>query len=215
MASTEVGEREVVELVLPRFQAEGYDVYVHPSPSILPPFMQTYRPDAIALKEGKKIAIEIVRPAPSAEVKVRNLRSLFEGQADWELQVFYASPLGAPPTVGIASQRDIKASLVQVEDLRKAGHLLPALLMAWATFEAIGRALLPAELARPQTPARLVEVLASEGIVTPDEAGVLRRASSVRNAVAHGAIDATVDDDLLGRVIAILTDIAEISFAEL
>ena len=51
---------EVIESLLPRYEAEGFDVYVNPSPSILPPFMQTYRPDAIALKKDKKIAIEVV-----------------------------------------------------------------------------------------------------------------------------------------------------------
>ena len=42
-------EAEVIESLLPGYEAEGFDVYVNPSPSILPPFMQTYRPDAIAL----------------------------------------------------------------------------------------------------------------------------------------------------------------------
>jgi uncharacterized protein YutE (UPF0331/DUF86 family) len=214
MTLADAGELEVIELVLPRLQAEGYDVYVHPSPSILPPFMQSYRPDAIALKQGKKIAIEIIHPTHSKDVKVRHLKSLFAGQSEWELQVFYASPLAGPGSVGVATRADIKASLRQVEDLSSAGHRLPALLMAWATFEAIGRALLPAELARPQTPARLVEVLASEGIVTPDEAIVLRRASSIRNSVAHGGIDSVVDDDLLARVIAILTTLTEMPLAE-
>ena len=86
--------------------------------------------------------------------------------------------------------------------------------MAWSTFEAIGRALLPARLGRPQTPARLVEVLASDGIVTPQEAEVLRRASAIRNVVVHGGIDTVVDDQLLGEVIAILMTLAEIEPAK-
>lgn len=61
--TADVGEREVIDLVLPRLQAEGYEVYMHPSPSVLPSFMRSYRPDAIALKSGKKVAVEVVRPS--------------------------------------------------------------------------------------------------------------------------------------------------------
>src|SRR5713226_6019978 len=86
-------EAEVIESLLPRYEAEGFDVYVNPSPSILPPFMQTYRPDAIALRSDKKIAIEVVRPSGSSAQKVENLQSLFAPQSDWELRVFYVSSL--------------------------------------------------------------------------------------------------------------------------
>jgi len=209
MTRAEVDEGDVIQLVLPRFQAEGYDVYLHPSPSILPPFMQSYRPDAIALKQGKKVAIEIIRPVDFAGKQVRDLQSLFADQGDWELQVFYAPPLGAPASVAVATRAMIDESIRTVEELRSAGHRLPALVMAWATVEAIGRALLPELLGRPQTPERLVEVLASEGIVTPDEADLLRRAGSIRNAVVHGGIDTVVDDEMLGRVVAVLTTLAE------
>jgi uncharacterized protein YutE (UPF0331/DUF86 family) len=114
----------------------------------------------------------------------------------------------------VASRPLILDAIRKVDALREAGDRLPSLMMAWATFEAIGRALLPAQLGRPQSPARLVEVLASEGIVTPDEARVLRRASAIRNAVAHGAIDAVVDDELLRQVITILSTLAEMAPAE-
>lgn len=214
MTTVDVGEREVIDLVLPRLQAEGYDVYVHPSPSILPPFMQSYRPDAIALKKDKKIAIEVIQGGDNATQKVQHLQSLFADQEDWQLQVIYAPPLSSKSKLMVASRALIRNTIGRVEELRLAGDRLAALMMAWATFEAIGRALLPAQLGRPQTPARLVEVLASEGIVTPEEADVLRQASSIRNAVAHGGIDTIVDDELLGRVIAILTTLAEMTPAD-
>ncbi|ABD89914.1 hypothetical protein [Rhodopseudomonas palustris] len=202
-------EAEVIESLLPKYQAEGFDVYVNPSPAILPPFMQAYRPDAIALKKGKKIAIEIVGPTSPSDNKIEGLQSLFAGQSDWELQVFYASPLASGRNLGIASRQLIDGSIRQVETLLSAGHRHPALVMAWATFEAVGRALLPDQLQRPQTPARLVEVLASDGYVTPDEAHVLRRAIAPRNAVAHGDLDAVVDDGLLERFVAILRTLAD------
>src|SRR4051812_47189941 len=96
-------EAEVIESLLPKYQAEGYDVYINPSPSILPPFMQTYRPDAIALKKDRKIAIEVIGTASSADQKITRLQSLFEGHHDWELRVFYAPPAPSTELLEIAS----------------------------------------------------------------------------------------------------------------
>ena len=203
-------EAEVIESLLPRYQAEGFDVYVNPSPSILPPFMQTYRPDAIALKKDKKIAIEVVGSNVQSVQKLKSLQSLFAEHGDWELVVFYASPVASDRLLEIASISAINDSIQRVVDLSEAGHLLPALVMAWATFEAIGRALLPDQFQRPQTPARLVEVLGSEGYITPEEADTLRAASAIRNAVVHGQLDSKVDRMMVEGFVAILKTLAKL-----
>jgi len=203
-------EAEVVESLLPRYQAEGFDVYVNPSPSILPPFMQEYRPDAIALRKDKKIAIEVVGASGSSDQQVRTLQSLFADHSDWELRVFYASPVTSSKSLDIASTAAISESIQRVIELERTGHPLPALVMAWAALEAIGRALLPHQFQRPQTPARLVEVLGSEGYVTPEEADTLRLASAVRNAVVHGQLDSTIDQKVLEAFVSILQTLAKL-----
>jgi hypothetical protein len=181
---------------------------VNPSPSILPPFMQTYRPDAVALRSDKKIAIEVVRPGGTSGQKVRDLQSLFAPQRDWELRVFYVSSLPSEEALAVASRSAINCAIQRVLDLRRDGHKLPALVMAWSALEALGRALLPDQLRRPQTPARLIEVLASVGHVTPQEAETLRAAISMRNAAVHGGVDPVVDDKLLEQFIAVLQTLA-------
>jgi uncharacterized protein YutE (UPF0331/DUF86 family) len=203
MSVVEESGAAVIESLLPRYEAEGFDVYINPSPSILPPFMQSYRPDAIALRKDKKIAIEVVVRARSDQ-KVRDLHSLFAGHPDWELRVFYASPSGSGKLPEIASTPEIEESIQRVIDLAEAGHLLPALVMASATLEAAGRALLPDEFQRPQTPARLLEVLGSKGYITPREADTLRAASAVRNAFVHGELNSTVDRKVVDDFVAIL-----------
>jgi uncharacterized protein YutE (UPF0331/DUF86 family) len=203
-------EAEVIESLLPRYEAEGFDVYVNPSPSILPPFMQTYRPDAIALRKDKKIAIEVVGSNASSEKKIKALQSLFADHDDWELRVFYASPVVSNKLLEIASAPAINESIQRVIDLKAAGHLSPALVMASATFEAVGRALLPDQFQRPQTPARLVEVLGSEGYITPEEADTLRAASAIRNAVIHGQLGSTVDQKMLEGFVAILRTLVKL-----
>jgi uncharacterized protein YutE (UPF0331/DUF86 family) len=208
MSLPETREDDVLECLLPKYEAEGFDVFVNPSPSILPPFMQAYRPDAVALRPDKKIAIEVVRSTGSSAQKVRELKSLFAPQSDWELRVFYVSPLSSEGALEVASRSAIKDAIQRVLDLKKDGHKLPALIMAWATLEALGRALLPEELRRPQTPARLIEVLASAGYLTPQEADTLRAAISLRNGAVHGGLDPVVDETLLEQFITILQTLA-------
>ncbi|MCD0420370.1 hypothetical protein LOC51_24400 [Rubrivivax sp. JA1024] len=209
MTSTDVAEREVIELVLPRYRDEGYEVYVHPSPSLLPAFMKSYRPDAIAIKSGKKVAIKVIRGGEREPMAPGAGHSLFSGQNEWELQLVYAPLLGSSVELGVASRDDIEAAIRDVENLQSTGQWMPAILMAYATFEAIGRALLPDQFRRPQSPVRLIEVLASEGLVTPDEAQLVRQVISVRNAVAHGGF-VPVDSTLVARFTDLLSTLADL-----
>jgi uncharacterized protein YutE (UPF0331/DUF86 family) len=76
--------------------------------------------------------------------------------------------------------------------------------MAWATFEALSRALLPGKFTRPQSPGRLVEELTSEGHVTPNEADVLRRLAVLRNRLIHGDLRASAEPVDLAQFVAVL-----------
>lgn len=118
MSASETSESTIVENLLPKYQADGFDVYVNPSPSILPPFMQDYRPDAIALKKDKKIAIEVVRSATGVDRKVRDITSLFADHPEWELQVFYAAPLSPDASLHAASAKLIGDSIQRILELR-------------------------------------------------------------------------------------------------
>jgi uncharacterized protein YutE (UPF0331/DUF86 family) len=202
---SDVHTRDVLlESLLPQYQAEGFEVFLNPSPSILPPFMHEYRPDAVALRPDRKIAIEVVRPSETSSRKVQDLKSLFAPHSDWELRVFYVSSSASEKSLDVVSPEAIRNSIDRVRVLKSAGHLLPALIMAWATLEGIGRALLPEPLKRPQTPRRLVEVLAQAGYVTPEEADLLRAAISLRNEAVHGQVDLTVDEKQLDGFVEVL-----------
>src|SRR5437764_12011831 len=132
MSRSEATGADVLENVLPRYRAEGFDVYVNPSPSILPPFMQTYRPDAVALRPDKKIAIEVVRSSGPSDDKVRDLESLFAPHGEWELKVFYVSTMAPEKAPDVASTGDIDRAIRRVVDRKSDGHEIPALVMAWA-----------------------------------------------------------------------------------
>jgi uncharacterized protein YutE (UPF0331/DUF86 family) len=209
MTLSETRESDVLEHLLPQYQADGYDVYVNPSPSILPPFMQGYRPDAIAVRPDKKVAIEIVRSARPGSGKTEALQSLLADHPDWELRVVYVSPLSSQGALEIASQATIANAIQVVLELKDESRYLPALMMAWATLESIGRALLPDRFSRPQTPARLIEVLASEGYLAPDEADALRAFIPLRNAAVHGVLEPAIDEKQLKSLVGVLRNLVE------
>lgn len=205
----DVREASLFDTLVPQYQAEGFDVFVNPSPSILPTFMRPYRPDAIALRSDRKIAIEVVHSKQEPSKKIDDLEALFKSHSDWEFRVFYIAPFASDGSPPAADAIAIASSIQRVRELKQAGHKLPALVMAWATLEAVGRALLPYRLERPQTPARLIEVLASDGILTPTEADVLRATIPLRNRIVHGAVGSDVDDKLLEKFIDALTAVSK------
>jgi uncharacterized protein YutE (UPF0331/DUF86 family) len=210
MSMTETREQAVLESLLPRYIAEGFTVVIYPSSALLPPFMRNYRPDAIALKSDKKIAIEIKGDNPDAKQSAAEISELFAQHSDWELRVYYApgypqERLLEPPTIGA-----IEKAIREILELRNSGHLIAAIMVAWATLEGIGRALLSDQLARSQPAERLVEVLASEGFLMPSEADTLRRMAELRNAVAHGQLVATVTEKDIDELIAAVRSLADL-----
>lgn len=204
MSTRETRDELLLESLVPRYVAEGFTVILHPSPANLPPFMGKYRPDAIALSPNRKLAIEIKSDVPSSGSHLDRLNEMFVGQPDWELRVYSLPKFAQERDLAPAAAAAIEDTIAEVAKLRAAGHLAAAMMMAWAALEAVGRALLPKMLARPQPAGRLIEVLASEGLVPPSEADRLQRAVDLRNAVVHGdfgaAIPAEQVDDVIDSV---------------
>jgi len=206
--STPEQEMDVLNSIVPKLQAEGYAVHVHPPRSMLPSFMQSYTPDAIALGVPKNLAIEVVLEGPSTRALLSNLRERFEHSRDWDLRVYYAHPSDERGSLEVVSKAEIDGSLATVGKLIELGERKAALLMSWASFEAIGRALLPKRFVRPQSPGRLIEVLATDGQLLPNEADTLRRLADLRNRLIHGKLDLDVPVEDLGKFIDILNSLA-------
>jgi len=200
----EAPEATLLDSVLPDLEAEGFEVFVNPSPPIVPPFMRDHSPDAIALRKDKKLAIEILREGAPSNRRLDALRELFSEHKDWELRVYWVSPTNVRKEIEGASRNVIEQSIKAIEELTAGGRARPALLMAWGTFEAIGRAILPDRLQRPQPPGRLIEVLAAEGHITPTEADHLRRLAESRNHLIHGGLEISIPEADLQRFVDIL-----------
>lgn len=205
-------ERAVLDTMVPELEADGFRVVIHPKQDTLPTFLQEYRPDMVAYKDNKNLAIEITARDPAAlasKLKERVLRERFSGHSDWELRFVYAPPINSDANIPVVSKQTVFEHLDHLDASVDAMGFMAALLTGWAVFEAAARALLPFSLKRPQPPARLIETLASEGYVTPDEADMLRRLSRTRNEVAHGRLDLMPSRDDVALLIAVTRSILE------
>jgi uncharacterized protein YutE (UPF0331/DUF86 family) len=195
-------ESDFLQSLMPGYESEGFSVFLHPSHEMLPPFLRGYQPDAIAIKDDKKIAIEIKRDATHRAAQMEQLQKIFEEHPEWELRVYYIPGRPQEEDIQAPDILEIDAALAEVEQLKGAGHFRAALIMAWAALEAASRALLPQNLARPQPANKLIEILASEGIVTPTEADSLRKAINLRNAVTHGHFALSISEQQVDQVVA-------------
>lgn len=204
-------EQRVLDLITARLKAEGYDVFTQPARGLLPPFMRDYQPDAIALGRPKNIAIEVARDETAARPKASALSERFAKNSDWELRIVYAPEDSDDRAVPGVSRDEIPGALARVETLLTADQPEAALLLGWSALEAIGRLVLPGDVSRPQPAGQLLERMALEGVITPDEADRLRQLATLRNQVAHGALRVCVPREAVAELIEILrTVLAEI-----
>jgi uncharacterized protein YutE (UPF0331/DUF86 family) len=192
-------ERDILQQLVPGLEAEGYEVFLHPNRPLLPEFFAGYVPNAIARRGNRNLAIEVSRRSPVAERKMDGLAKLFEARKDWELRVVWIAPTTSEKSLQVQAPGDILQRVSEIRELADSGHFSPALLLAWATFEAVGRMLAFEQFQRPQTPGRLVQVLASEGYLTPTEADTLRALADKRNRLIHGELQIGVSKEEIDR----------------
>lgn len=201
--------RQAIELLKPGLQEEGYTIYFQPDGQFLPPFMGSYIPDAIAIgPEGKKkLAIEVVASPDPKQDRITNLNRVFASSSDWQLKLIYANPepieeFRLPP-----STESIRTSIGAIERLISDQQFAPAMLMGWATLEALGRLLLPARFVRALPPSGVVSTLAGEGCILPSQADFLRKLALVRNQLTHGRLDMQLSAGDLQRFAGILKEL--------
>lgn len=190
MNEKEETERATLEKMFKIWTDQGFQVFLQPSGKLLPDFLQRYRPDALLLKDDDKVLVEVVlKGQPHAEKRVSRLKELIANQNEWRLEVVYAGE-------NVSAVRRVTLEKI-LESLGSAEDLLTkepraSLLLFWASLEATARNFFPSQTSRPQSPGRIIELLASSGEVTPSEAQELRHLMNLRNRVIHGELNAVV-----------------------
>lgn len=204
-------ETVILRMLLPDLEADGFRVFLHPARTLLPSFMQGYQTGAIAMKEDKKVAIEVKSGSGRAEPPIQKLQEMFSSHPDWELRVVYAPAANADQPIAPPPRHLLVENLDRLLKILEDAGPVPALLTGWSVFEAAARSLIPDTLGRPQTPGRLLERLASDGYITPEEADGLRNLGRLRNDAAHGQLDAVVTRDQLENLVGIIRTLLTLS----
>lgn len=187
-------EAAILESVRAGLTAEGYDVVLQPDRHSLPPFLQHLRPDAIASRHDENLVVELVSRSPAANQKIERFKEALKARPDWKLRTIWTSGRDLPASLEKPSAEFVRRALTELDQLLEAHFLRPALLVAWACLEGIGRVLLPQALEKPQTPRRLVEQLAENGFIDRSEAAQLRHLVDFRNRLVHGVVQTEVSE---------------------
>ncbi len=184
-------ETQVIENLRRRYENDGFTFTAEPSAAQLPDFLGSYRPDALAQKPGRNVVIEVKqRQTPSAERALTDIRRLFDGHADWQLQVVVTGtdPLQALK-IPIAAPATVRGGIAEVRALAAQGHRAAAFITAWSVLEAAFRAV-DGEPSRPRTPGTVVQTLAMNGTIDPDTERQVRGLIDLRNRIVHGDLSA-------------------------
>jgi uncharacterized protein YutE (UPF0331/DUF86 family) len=207
-------ERVILESLRQRYEGDGYAFFAYPPADLVPAFLEDYRPDAIAIGPGGRVAIEVKhdRGGPAA-ARLSKVASLFSHHPDWQFIVVYSDETGPGHSpVSRPSRIEIEGQLREIEGLADQGYRRAALVLAWAALEAAARALKPTEDGSEEkgvarAPRQILESLEREGLLERELARSLWRIADLRDAIVHGDFGANVDQDTISDVVGAVRQI--------
>ncbi|MCP3056532.1 hypothetical protein [Aurantimonas marianensis] len=202
-------EREILDSLSENLRAQGYDVYRQPSASTLPGFMKGYIPDAVAYRDDRNLAIEIVDNQQNRTQKLKTISELFQSDPKWDLRIVYTNSVSVPDPVITESTMTLRSTIEQIDELLADGQVAMANVVGFACLEAIARKLSTTNISRPQRPISVIEALTSQGYLQQDEADDLRRLAAARNTYVHGGLGLVIDPTDVSKLAEILKRLIE------
>jgi hypothetical protein len=201
-------------------EARGLKFYANPPREIVPGFLGSYQPDAIAVGPEGGIIVEVKpRRHPASERQLAAIARRVSDQKGWEFRVIYMNPpLDETPSIANPTLEQLQATFKEIAALAGGGHPAAALVMGWAALESLARlasANGEARGSRGFSPIQAIQTLAEEGYIENEAADRLRDMAKLRNAVVHGdfSVDVPTEqvEDLLGQLQAIASEIMSVT----
>lgn len=201
-------ERLVFEKIAPQFEKDGF-AFLSNKAELLPRVVSGYILDFVAQRGDEYVAIEVKnRRTRASEASLENLRKKFESVPNWSFRYFFFEEEIDENGPRVLSDEYINQSILELRSVSDSGHYKSAFLLSWAIFEAAARAKHRVIFSKPQTPGRIITVLAERGILTVDEADPLRDLSRKRNLFIHGGLEVIISyqdiDVMVGSILHIL-----------
>ena len=199
------GQDRFLDRLRSQYEAQGFEFVTQLNQVDLPAFFAGYQPDAVALKLGQNVAIEIKsQDASSSKRNLEQIRKLFEGHPDWRLSVAYMGSGTPSVTIPTAEPEAILWRVKEARALRDQGFRQAALVMAWSLLEATLQAMDNAAEAQPRTPGTVLQTLSMIDLISPDNERRARDLINLRNSIVHGdvSVEPSAEDiDLLLGVV--------------
>lgn len=201
-------ERDRVGEVADRFKRDGYQVVVEPRGSDLPTFLRGFSPDLIAKKGGEALVIEVKQRAPAeARAYFDALGTAIARHPGWRLrlvvgeldEIDWRPPSDLPPIEQLKMQLDASAGL-------HTRAPSAAILLVWSVIEGAARYHIAGEgiaATARISPLALLKRLVSEGEIDDDDYDRLLHGLIVRNSLAHGFLNMTLQPGLFDDLKAI------------
>jgi len=199
-------EAEVLRNTVAELQDQGYEVVIEPRHPILPDFLNQFRPDVLARRNGQNLVIEIVRAPRDRDQRLDQIAAVVRRHPGWDLRVVV---INSVPQRGGLTRQPWQALERALNHLIENDFYGAALLIGWSTLEGAARATMPDSFSRAQPAGRLAQMLAQEGYMTPTEADLVRRLAEKRNLFAHGNVDTAVTKEEVQRFEAIIQKLIE------
>ncbi len=194
--------REALEKVAERYQADGYDVQILPSKADLPEFLQHFTPDMLAIRGHQKVIVEVAeRSDLRKDASLSYVAAEVNSQPGWRFDLVVQSRDTSIDPVVTAATEPTSDDILQLADtaerLVSSGELMAACMVAWSAVEAALRQIAAkAGLdLESKTPRYLLNALATEGLIPQDDYSTLNSVFRLRNTLAHGLKPSSIPSD--------------------
>lgn len=191
----------------------GLAFHLEPPAAILPDFIGSDRPDAMVITPDGGVIVAITdRKDLARRQSLADLAKRVAEQPGWSLRVFYANASDPAEHAGVSPTiADVTSGIDEARALDEMGHGRAALVMGWATLEAMARLAVSRsgdDLVRSLAPIQAVQVLVQQGYLGDDDARKLQHSARLRNEVVHGGVSTVIAPGDVSELLGTLESIA-------
>jgi len=186
------------------YARQGYQVTIRPDPAALPPFARDFKVEILGKRgmEGVLVAVKKDRDEVATDSNLTRYAETTGSQKGWrfDLAVLEAQRSSSNEIDGANdfSEEDIHKSFIEASEMVRVGFVRPAVVTAWAGFEAAMRLRLRAAGERAgwgAAPRGMLNELYSNGVINFEEFRKLENLFRVRNQIVHGFISPLASEE--------------------
>jgi hypothetical protein len=174
-----------VDAVIQDYQRNGYEILSCTAQADFPEFLREYGADVIAKNEHETVVIEVKTRSTLKDPNLSKLAEEIEAYPGWRLDLVVLPESSPLIPISVAQIRD---RIIHAQQLRETDQQEAALLLIWSAIEAILRQIAVKEEIELQNNSiiSVITTFFSLGLIDQPTYQVLKQASKLRSAIAHG-----------------------------